>query len=233
MAAHPAAGATSDLRRAAAQFHPLPHPDAKPPAHTGPFDRPVVYAAATSRGVVNVYRGGRKLPTHPLYSFSLDPGMENSLHIDKSGNVFFADSYSTWVFEYAPGTSVPLKTFPTSQTPSNIDIRGGTLYVFQWQQEGANASVQIYEKGHTSPDRALTDGAMTTPTGLAVDAAGNVFVAYLGTGFTYGVGEFIRGKMPMLPLSLQEDNLPLALAIDGAGNLVVDLANENDKTSRS
>ena len=54
--------------------------------------------------IVNVYRGGTTKPKRPIYSFSLNPGVANSLVVDRHGNLFLADTFSTWVFEYAPGT---------------------------------------------------------------------------------------------------------------------------------
>jgi hypothetical protein len=201
------------------------------PAHPGPFPGPVVYAAPTSRGVVNVYSGKPKLPKKtPIYSFSLYPGVENSLHFDRHGNLFFADSYSTWVYEYAPGTNKPLKSFPTSETPYNIDLHGDTLYVFQSNESGGDASVQIYEKGQTQPTRALTGGAISSPISLAVDGSGNVFVAYFGPNFSFGVGEFVGGKMPMVPLPLAGVLQPYAIAIDGSGNLLVETINSDYST---
>jgi hypothetical protein len=196
-----------------------------------PWHGPVVYAAPTSRGVVNVYRGGTKQPKKPLYSFALDPGVANSLQVDRHGNLYLADTYSTWVFEYAPGTNTPLNSFPTSEPPDEIAVRGKTLYVFQSAPDGGDASVQIYENGQTKPSRSLSDGAIEDPSGLAVDGAGNVFVGYLGPNFTQGVGEFVKGKMPMVPLNLADVVLPLALAVDADGNLLVDsVGDENNST---
>jgi hypothetical protein len=227
----PGAKAASEARTVASQFHPLSRSKANVQAHPGGFPGPVVYAAPTSRGVVNVYPGGTTKPKkRPLYSFSLDPGVENSLHVDRHGNLFFADSYSTWVYEYAPHTNKPLKSFPTSEPPQNIDLHGDTLYVFQSADGGGDASVQIYEKGQTQPNRALTDSAIFLPLSLAVDGSGNVFVAYDGSDFSSGVGEFVGGKMPMVPLNLAGVLAPHALAIDGAGNLLVETINSDYST---
>ncbi len=77
--------------------------------------------------------------------------------------------------------------------------------------------------GKTKPARFLTNPAVVYPQGLAVDAAGNVFVAYGGTNLgQYGVGEFVDGAMPMVPLNISQDIFPVALASDPAGNLLVD-----------
>lgn len=196
-----------------------------------PWHGSVVYAAPTSRGVVNVYKGGDKKPKGPIYSFDLDPGVANSLQVDKHGNLYLADTYSTWVFEYAPGTSAPFKSFPTSEPPYEIAVRGNTLYVFQSGPSGGDVSVQIYEKGSTQPTRSLSDGAMQTPNAIAMDKAGNVFVAYDTSDFSSGVGEFVKGQMPMVPLALKGVSLPLAMAIDPAGNLVVDNAEKVGSSS--
>lgn len=190
------------------------------PWHGGP----VVYAAPTSRGEVNTYPGGTAKPTNPLYSFSLF-GTASSLAVDGHANVYLADSFSTWVYEYAPQTSVPLKAYPTQAnlSPFNLALRGNDLYVFEAQLEGGIANIAVYSNGATQPSYTLSDPAITSPSGLAVDAAGNVFVGYFGSNFTSGVGEFVRGKMPMKQLDVG-DIIPLCLAIDRAGNLLVDAA---------
>jgi hypothetical protein len=181
---------------------------------------PVVYAAPTSRGVVDVYRGGPTKPIRPIYSFDLDPGVANSLVVDSQRNLFLADSYSTWVFEYAPGTSTPSKRFPTAMTPDNIAVRGDTLYVFEAMESGGSASIALYEHGGVTVTRSLTDPRIVLPQGMAVDRAGNVFVGYSGSGFRSGIGEFVGGKMPMKRLDIAL--FPLSLGIDSAGNLLVD-----------
>ncbi len=181
----------------------------------------LLYAAPTSRGVVNVYPGGRSKPTQPIYSFHLDPGVANSLVIDRQGNLFLADTYSTWVYEYAPGGTTPVKSFPTTWQPFFIAVQGNTLYAYQSQESGGNASIGIYENGHTTVDRALTDPRIVFPQGIAVDAAGNVFAGYAGAKLNeYGIGEFVGGQMPMRRLPIK-GLYPTCLVIDRAGNLLV------------
>jgi len=202
------------------------------PVPAAQWKKPVVYAAATSRGVVNVYRDGKTPPKKSLFSFALFPGVENSLVVDTQGNLFFADTYSTWVYEYAPKSETARKGFPTTQPPWQIALRGKTLYAFLAAPSGGDAGVAVYENGKTKPARFLTDPAVVYPQGLAVDAAGNVFVAYGGTNLgEYGVGEFIGGAMPMVPLDISQDIFPVALAIDPAGNLLVDAPDDSERTS--
>ncbi|MEI9931254.1 MAG: hypothetical protein WDM89_12120 [Rhizomicrobium sp.] len=176
-------------------------------------------------------KAATKKPKAPIYSFSLDPGVANSLQVDRHGNLYLADTYSTWVFEYAQGTNTPLKSFPTSEPPDQIAIRGKTLYVFQSARSGGDVSVQIYDKGSVTATRSLSDGTMQYPDALAVDGAGNVFVAYSTSDLSSGVGEFVKGQMPMIPLTLNGVSLPLAMAIDPAGNLVIDNANDDGTSS--
>ncbi|MEJ0048730.1 MAG: hypothetical protein WDN04_23430 [Rhodospirillales bacterium] len=190
---------------------------------SAPWPEPVVYAALTSRGVVNVYRDKDTRPKHPIFTFGLDPGTESSLVVDQKGNLFLADPFSTWVYEYAPGASAPTKSFPTSQTPFNIALFGNTLYVFQSMPSGGGASIAIYGHGSTSPTRSLSNPAIVFPQGMAVDGAGNVFVAYGGATLgKYGVGEFAAGRMPMKRIKIPHSIFPVALGIDPSGNLLVD-----------
>jgi hypothetical protein len=189
---------------------------------TVPWKGPVVYVSPTSTGYVYVYPGAPHAPKKTLYSFNLYPGVENSIQIDAHKNVYFADSYTTWVYEYAPGTNAPMKSFATAYTPSSIALRGSTLYVFEGQESGDVADIAIYANGSTTPTSHLTDGNVQYPSGLAVDKAGNVFVGYMGPSFTSGIGEFVKGKGAMKILN--SSVLPLAMAIDGAGNLLVDEA---------
>jgi hypothetical protein len=199
------------------------------PAVKTPWKGDVVYASPTSTGYTYVYPGGPHAPKKTLYSFNLYPGVENSIQIDAKQNVYFADSYSTWVFEYAPGTNAPMQSFPTTYTPEEIALRGKTLYVFEGELSGGIADIAIYENGSTKPTRTLTDGNVQYPSGLAVDKAGNVFVGYQGPSFTSGIGEFVKGEGSMKVLN--SSILPLALAIDGDGNLLVDAAVSGSKST--
>jgi hypothetical protein len=221
------AGAVRSLSRVARTFAPG-RAGAVSTART-PWKGDVVYVSPTSTGYTYVYPGAPHAPKKTLYSFNLYPGVENSIQIDAQQNVYFADSYSTWVFEYAPGTNTPVKSFPTTYTPEEIALHGKTLYVFEGELSAGIADIAIYENGSTKPTRTLTDGNVQYPSGLAVDKAGNVFVGYEGPSFTSGIGEFVKGKGSMKVLN--SSVLPLALAIDGAGNLLVDVAGTGSKSS--
>jgi hypothetical protein len=199
------------------------------PAAKTPWKGAVVYVSPTSTGYTYVYPGAPHAPKKTLYSFNLYPGVENSIQIDAQQNVYFADSYSTWVFEYAPGTNTPVKSFPTKYSPYDIAVRGKTLYAFEGQLSGGIADIAIYENGSTKVTRTLSDGNIQYPSGLAVDKAGNVFVGYQGPSFTSGIGEFVKGKGSMIVLN--SSILPLAIAIDGAGNLLVDVAASGSTSS--
>jgi hypothetical protein len=207
---------------ARASFAPHPETAAGSATGTAPWKVGVVYVSPTSSGHTYVYRGAPQVPKWPLYSFSLYPGVENSIQVDAQQNVYFADTYSTWVYEYAPKTNTPIKSFPTAYNPFNIALRGNTLYAFQSMASGGYASVAIFANGSTKQTGQLVDSRIEIPAGLAVDAAGNVFVAYLGSGFSSGIGEFVKGKGSMQVIA--GNVLPFALAIDGSGNLLADVA---------
>jgi hypothetical protein len=226
----PAGGsnAASNGLRAKTTFDPIGRSGNAFTPNQAPWKGPVVYVAPTSRGTVYVYPGGDKRPKTALYSFSLYPGLENSLQIDGQKNLYFANSYTTWVYEYAPGTNQPEKKFPTAYTPFEISLRGKTLYVFQAMDSGGYASIAIYDNGSTKVTRLLSDPSILYPQAMAVDKAGNVFVGYGGANFTSGIGEFVHGKGTMQQIDQSVD--PSALAIDPAGNLVADVLN-NSNTS--
>jgi len=186
------------------------------------FDGPVVYAAPTSRGIVHVYRGGLGKPGAPTFTFWLNPGVANSLQVDGAGNVYLADSYSTWVYELASATTSPMRKIETPQTPFNLALWGTTLYVFEANVNGGSAQIAIFPKGTKKPSAVLSDPAIVFPQGLAVDGDGNVFVAYGGASLKqFGVGEFVHGQMPLAKLKIG-GLVPECLAIDGAGNLLID-----------
>jgi hypothetical protein len=222
----------TDASRAASRvettFDPAGRSSALTP-NAASWKGPVVYVAPTSRGTVYVYPGGDKRPKASLYSFSLYPGLENSLQIDTQQNLYFANSYTTWVYEYAPGANQPEKKFETSYTPFDISLRGKTLYVFQAMDSGGYASVAIYENGSTKPTRQLSDGSIIYPQAMAVDKAGNVFVGYSGANFTSGIGEFVHGKGAMRQIDQSVD--PMALVVDPAGNLVADVLSSGDTST--
>ena len=201
----------------------LPLADARASGDAAATGKPVVYAALTSRGVVKAYYDTDTSPTRPIFSFGLNPGTQGAMAFDAHGNLFVTDPFSTWVFEYAPGAATPSRKFPTTGTPYGLALLGDTLYVFQTAPSGGNASVAIYENGSTSPTRLLTAPQIEFAQGIAVDAAGNVFVGWGGARISqFGIGVFAGGQMPMRRLPLSPGLYPVALAVDAAGNLLVD-----------
>ncbi|MBV8435383.1 MAG: hypothetical protein JO029_13980 [Candidatus Eremiobacteraeota bacterium] len=105
-----------------------------------------------------------------------------------------------------------------------------------------NGSVAVFALHHRSPSMVLTSG-IDSPTALAVDGAGDVFVANAGTstnGTTTGSGsnasggsvvEFSAGSRTPTATITNGIAMPRALALDGTGSLFV--ANEAGGSSSS
>ena len=191
---------------------------AAPPAH-----RAVVYVAETSTGTVAVYASDTPTPpTAPLYTFSILPGTEQGLSVSAGGNLFLADSYTTWAYQYAPGQTRPRFGYPTAYTPQATAEVGQTLYVMEGQLDSIHADILAFRKANAQPIRVLSDSAMVVPTAMTADGAGNIIVAYADASFsTFKYGVFPHGQMPMVQLALPQ-NLCIAMAVDASGNLLVE-----------
>ena len=146
--------------------------------------------------------------------------------LDGSGNVYATDyNNQNAVYEYPAATHV-LTALPATEycNPQALAAdRAGNMYI-------ASDRSAVFE--YTAPNTPLTylaftgliltnaavatayDAAGFNDTGVAVDAAGNVYIA--AENSSPGAYEWSGANQPLAPIPV--DNSPTAVAVDGAGN---------------
>src|SRR5262249_27967165 len=133
----------------------------------------------------------------------------NALAFDAHGNLFVADLLDSTVSVFAPGSTTPYATLSGLFAPTALAFdTHANLYVANANDDTVSECTLAYDTagnllpGSTAPKATLTgsaDAPLNDPIALAVDAAGNLYVAN-------GNGENTVCKF--------------ALAYDAAGNLL-------------
>ncbi len=92
----------------------------------------------------------------------------------------------------------------------------GDVYVLE-QGTGGNAAIRRFPAIGGAPSTVVSAGALSTPTALAVDAAGNWYVADAGTGTVQRYSAVSGTQANYIP----NVDTPSALTVDGYGNALV------------
>jgi sugar lactone lactonase YvrE len=177
----------------------------------------------------------------PQYQFKTPQG----LAVDKNGNVFVADTGNKAIVEIPQNTSlggaVQMFQYPNAPTFSNpvavaVDSNG-FIYVADTGNVAGNI-VRIppgggdLESAGGNPYSALFDtlqsfsgesvtSPVTTPNGVAVDAANNVYVSDASTNQVWVVPALSGSSAAPYMLNFVGLNQPAGLALDSSGNLYV------------
>jgi sugar lactone lactonase YvrE len=165
----------------------------------------------------------------PQYAFKAPQG----LAVDVWNNVYVADTGNSVVVEIpsnpALGGAVPLQAYsgaPQFKNPVAVAVDSvGNIYV----ADTKNASGQIVKLPPgggdliTIPGTTFTSeiGVVSSPNGVAVDAAGNVYVSSAGSNAVYEVPNSSGPGSAQFPLNFVGVSAPAGLALDSNGNLYV------------
>jgi len=182
-----------------------------------------VYFTDTSNGSVKeIVAVSGVIPASPtVNTLATGFGFPRAIAIDGSGNLFVADSSANVVKEIvAVGGAIPaspvIRTVGSGfSTPSGVAVDGnGNLYVADSNNAAVEQVVAVNGVIPTSPTiNSLATGV--DPTGIAVDAAGDVF-------FTNGSAEIDELAVETgSPVKVATVAGLIGLAIDGAGDLYV------------
>lgn len=147
--------------------------------------------------------------------------------LDKRGNLYVANYNSADVTEYSQGATTPSFTYSAGLVvPFHITTDAhGNLYVAD-TNKASNGFVAEFFPGVNSVVQACTPGSNgdnAGATGVAVDANGDVFVAYILPGGTSGaIAEYPAGlkscNQQTLPVQL---GAPADVTLDKANDLIV------------
>jgi hypothetical protein len=175
---------------------------------------PVLYVSDFLSGVVDVYpqRGHNQQPIRRISGLTASLG----LFVDRRRNLYVSQSqFNGSVLEFAPGGSVPIKTYDDAgHIPSGVArCPNGTLYVTNVDGN----TISVYAHGSTEPTKTLLDNGDQVFS-IACDRASDIFVTIAGKQFQ--VDEFAADGSGPTNLPIQLD-FPEGIQIDKAGDVVV------------
>ena len=179
-----------------------------------------LYASTFNPSQVNGYALPDKRNVAPACTFATSYVFD--MGVDSHGTLWVPQANPNVVTTYKKGTCTPAAL--TLNEPANLgaDIAfssAGTVYLLMiGGSSGGYASV--YPKGAKNPTRSLTDPAIGGAGGIAVDAAGDVFISYLNQQNQSAIIEFKNGRMPGTVLALTGLSFVEGLEFDSHQNLV-------------
>lgn len=219
-------GARSPVRLSAAAMAARPS-WLSPEAKTGP----VIYVANAGNVTVSIFSGLAKVKSPPPIGI-ISQGVTNpvGLAVDSAANLYVVNAqsfsgpgYPANVTEYARGAKVPHLTYTSGLNNPVATAVGndGTLYV----ANGYPPSVVEYPPGSTTPSITLTDLNANNLTSVAVDASGDVYVAYGPQNCCPepSIDEFLAGQTTPDTLAIADGqyNAYGSIVLDASGNIVV------------
>jgi sugar lactone lactonase YvrE len=185
----------------------------------------MLYAGGPTQNAVGIYRASARNPK-PFRQIFEGLSAPTGMAADAAGNVYVcnnagmkAPGKGTWtVTVYRRAAKKAFLTY-TDGVWSPVDVAvasDGTVYVANY-----SSAVTVYPPGSVHPSRTLTGPSGGAPLGLALDAAGNLFVSYVNLSGGGSVYEYLAGQSTGSNLGIVFAGSPHGLAIDPRGNLVV------------
>lgn len=207
---------------------------------------------------VTIYAPGSNAATPPIGSIAGDKAQISSpfaVAVDKAGKLYVANQVDGYDYDgsitvYSAGSAgnvAPIAKIAGTRTGDKTGLKSplglavdaaNKLYVLNEFGAGSGGSITIYPPGadgNVAPEATIADGAskrtqLNSPAGLALDAAGNVYVTNDGGSNSitvYAAGS--KGDVaPKAVISGSDTGLdtPRGIAIDSNGNIYV--ANARD-----
>lgn len=194
----------------------------------------LLYVGNSSTNAVNIY-STQGQDQQPIGVIANGVNAPQGLAVDRTGNLYVANSASNTVTLYQPGQTSPSTTYSNGvSTPYGVAVGAdGTVYIAnQTGGPGGVGSVTEYPKGSINPSKTITQTGLFA-FAVALDAAGNLYVSWYDTSvFATSVFKYAPNSTAGTNLNL---NLPtrifpaFALAFDDAGNLVLAVENGNNR----
>lgn len=175
------------------------------------FDRQGnLYVGNKGNGTVTVYPPKKKVPI--LTIAHVDPHV---LTFDSLNQLYVGNPGLNEILVYAADSAVTERTVHTHNGPLGISVDpNGILYCVN------NTNITVYASGATRPTSQITDG-ISFPSTLA-QFQGNLYVANWGINPTEStVTVYDLTNLALTKTIRHGIGNPLALAVDGAGNLFV------------
>ena len=149
--------------------------------------------------------------------------------IDGAGDTFFADPGNNAVLEFTPGSSTAIDIGTGLNQPAGVAVDGaGNVLI---SDTGNNRIVEVpmvngalsnsAQMTLISSSDSLAGTPLNGPTGIALDSAGNLYIADTGNQRVVGVPYSGSWNVSAASTVASSLNSPLAVAPDGSGNLYI------------
>jgi hypothetical protein len=188
----------------------------------------LLYGASYDGGFVNIYPL-RSTNQSPLGQLTTDLVSPQGIVVDRSHNVWVANTNAFNVLGFARGATTP---FATLSDPNYFPISvavdsNGTVYAANAESTaGPPGNVTYWKKGASSPSGTLTYANFETVTNLGIDAKNNLYVSYIPISGPPAVVEFAAGSQTGTQLPIQDATLG-DITFDKSGNLVMETLQNN------
>ncbi len=194
------------------------------PTATGLREGAVVFAGAGGAPLQTTYLTG----TGSGSQVAFDPGAlsywtppaqfePRGIVVDGAGNVFASDYSSSKIYKFTNAGYSSVYLSPTTVASPQLALDGaGNLYYTT-----TNSVVEVYPN---LTQKTVIAGLPTGPNGLAVDAAGDIFVSntQANTISEYNLATATTTTLAIPKIAGAALSEPFALALDRAGNLFID-----------
>jgi sugar lactone lactonase YvrE len=149
--------------------------------------------------------------------------------IDGAGDTFYADPGNNAVLEFMPGSSTPVDIGSGLNQPAGVAVDGaGNVLI---ADTGNNRIVEVpMVNGALSnssqmtligPSDSVAGETLNGPTGIALDGAGNLYIADTGNNRVVGIPYNGSWNISVATTVASSLDKPLAVAPDGSGDLYV------------
>jgi sugar lactone lactonase YvrE len=186
---------------------------------------PIAYVASTGSKTVEAFAPWTSSPILTLGPLDMNPTLPN-VAVDVAGNVYVSDDAGGLVYVFPVGSTTSNNTLHVNGPEFMATDNSLNVYV---DQQGAGNVVEYNPANDNQLVRTL---AADEPYGIALDSAGNLYVAnYFGTT---GVSVFAAGTSTSPEFSISNGmNGPAFPTFDAAGNLYVTNLNAQNVTEYS
>jgi streptogramin lyase len=152
-------------------------------------------------------------------------GLHNAIGVavDATGNVFIADTTNGTIDQWSPTFGLSPLIGSASETPFGVAVDAADHVYYSDVKQTLPPSpytVNTYKAQTASPPppSALVSSGLNQPSGVAVDAAGNVYIADTGDN---AIKEWNASTGTVTSLVSSGLNQPKGVAVDAAGNVYI------------